>query len=935
MDIAEPQRLDRENPWPGLMPFDEAAQEFFHGRDDAVAELARRVRREPLTVLFGQSGLGKTSLLSAGLFPLLRAGDFLPIYLRLDYADTEVAPAEQIKAALAANLVANGVDGRAPDLDETLWGFFHDRKTEFWSRRNRLVTPVLVFDQFEEIFTLGRASPIAAAMVTELAGLIENRPSEAVREALERDPEAAARYDFAKEPCKIVLALREDFLPEFEGLRGQIPSIMNNRMRLTRMDGLQARDAILRSGGHIVDEAVAERIIAFVAASRERGSSGEGAASDLTHLEIEPALLSIVCRELNNKRQRLGQEKITADLLAGAQNEIVADFYKSSLADLDPAVKLFIEERLLTEGGYRDSEALADALAVPGVTREAIDLLVGRRLLRIEDRSGTQWVELTHDRLTEVIREERDARREAQEAEAQRDRAERAEAAAATQATLAREAAERESAAHRLVRRTRIALVATAAMLVVAIAALIFAGYETRQAEEQRQLAIQRADEATKAQQLADKRADEATKAQQLADQRAEEAKQSYKLALDAAIRDIDLVSDHYSSGEITTDLAKSILDSARTTFGGLPEAREDVATITARVRLFYILADTYRSFGDLPTSLDAARTALSLAERLPETDDLRDSQTGYTRTRIGDVLRDQGDPAGALIEYRDELGIFQHLADKDSGNVAWQRELSVVHQRIGDVLEAQEDLVGALTEFHTMLIIDQKLSDGDPTNAEWQSFISIDHEKIGNVLRGQGDLTGALSEYRTKLQIDESLTVRDSSNTDWQRNLSISHEKIGGVLRDQGDQAGALAEFRAELVIMEPLAQRDRSNADLQRFISVVHENIGDVLSAQGDLAGALAEFNLELKIILPLAARDPSNANWQRVIFYPTMRIGEIKLQQNDLSAALDAYTKAEAIAKHLKEINPTATNSTKDLDWVEGQLADIRRRIAAAKK
>ena len=69
--------LDAENPWPGLMPFTEATRAFFHGRDAEAAELLRRVRRERLTILFGQSGLGKTSLLFAGLFPRLRTACWL------------------------------------------------------------------------------------------------------------------------------------------------------------------------------------------------------------------------------------------------------------------------------------------------------------------------------------------------------------------------------------------------------------------------------------------------------------------------------------------------------------------------------------------------------------------------------------------------------------------------------------------------------------------------------------------------------------------------------------------------------------------------------------------------------------------------------------------------------------------------------------------
>ena len=93
--------LDAENPWPGLMPFTEATRAFFHGRDAEAAELLRRVRRERLTILFGQSGLGKTSLLFAGLFPRLRTADFLPVYLRLDPVNVRLSPVAQIKQALA------------------------------------------------------------------------------------------------------------------------------------------------------------------------------------------------------------------------------------------------------------------------------------------------------------------------------------------------------------------------------------------------------------------------------------------------------------------------------------------------------------------------------------------------------------------------------------------------------------------------------------------------------------------------------------------------------------------------------------------------------------------------------------------------------------------------------------------------------------------
>src|SRR5262245_45973882 len=92
--------VDADNPWPGLEPFTEAASEYFRGRSNEVAELLERVRANTLTVLLGRSGLGKTSLLQAGLFPRLRRDGFLPVYVRLEYTARAPALGAQVKAAM-------------------------------------------------------------------------------------------------------------------------------------------------------------------------------------------------------------------------------------------------------------------------------------------------------------------------------------------------------------------------------------------------------------------------------------------------------------------------------------------------------------------------------------------------------------------------------------------------------------------------------------------------------------------------------------------------------------------------------------------------------------------------------------------------------------------------------------------------------------------
>ncbi len=424
-------RLDRDNPWPGLDSFAEGDRAYFHGRDTEAAELHARVQRETLTVLFGRSGLGKTSLLNAGLFPSLRDEDLLPVYIRLDHshpaatAEPRASLRAQVLAALTSECARHEVEAPAPAAGETLWEFFHRNEAEFWSARNRPVTPVLVFDQFEELFTVGQGDRDARerceAFIAELGDLIENRVPAAFKARLDNDAALGRHYDFRARNVKLIVSFREDFLAAMEGLKSRVPSLMHNRFRLQPMTGVQANEVISLGGSHLVDALMARRII---------GLAGRGVAEpppavdELPNLEIDPALLSVVCSELNVKRQRLGESRIGAHLLQGAEREILSDFYERGFEGLDARVRVFVEDNLLTASGFRNSYAREDALAQSGVTAEALNTLVARRLVREEERLGVRRLELTHDILTGVVRDSRDTRRtrEAEAAAALRER---------------------------------------------------------------------------------------------------------------------------------------------------------------------------------------------------------------------------------------------------------------------------------------------------------------------------------------------------------------------------------------------------------------------------------------------------------------------------------------------------------------------------------
>jgi hypothetical protein len=457
-DLLTAIRLDPENPWLGLSSYTEETREYFHGRDDEAAELARRVQRKLLTVLFGQSGLGKTSLLRAGLVPRLRGEAFCPVYVRVDYSPESPAPAEQIKQAIfrATSEAGHWTQSGVAVAGESLWEFLHHRGDLLHDVQGRTVLPLLIFDQFEEVFTLAQADDAgrerARRFLEELADLVENRPPAELERRIDADEVDAGQFDFARADYRILIALREDYLAHLESLKGVMPSITQNRMRLARMSGGQALSAVLKPGGRLVSREVAESIVRFVAGG-----------SELDHAEVEPSLLSLICRELNLVRQEQRRPEISADLLAGSRDTILSEFYERSLADQPAGVRRVIEDELLTESGYRESlaeERVAKALAAAGAEPDALAKLVDRRLLRIEERLDVRRVELTHDVLCHVVKASRDLRHEREA----RDEAER------------QLAAQRERAAEtrRTLRRTRRFAIAAGLLSLVAIGSAVF-----------------------------------------------------------------------------------------------------------------------------------------------------------------------------------------------------------------------------------------------------------------------------------------------------------------------------------------------------------------------------------------------------------------------------------------------------------------------------
>ncbi|MEO5696048.1 MAG: hypothetical protein ABIQ60_02810, partial [Burkholderiaceae bacterium] len=336
-------RLDDQNPWPGLAAYDEGSRRFFHGRDQDTAELLRLIRLSPFVALYGKSGLGKSSMLQAGLFPQLREARFLPVYLRLDYGEKATQPLlVQAAARLRQEIDASGADAPPFDDDEGLWAFLQRRQLPIWTADNYPLTPVLVFDQFEEVFSRGGSPEHVKALLDSVADLVGDRlPSHLVE-----DRSATRRLNLQSQQYRVVLSFRSDFLADVESWDKQANLPRRESLHLTSMSRQRAISAVERAGAAVLEPGIATQIVDFLL-QREGGVAGAGLA------EVEPVLLSLCCYQLNRRRRR--PAKIDTTLLHTVGEGILKGFYDEALAGMEPRVSAFIEDNLIQGDRYRNS----------------------------------------------------------------------------------------------------------------------------------------------------------------------------------------------------------------------------------------------------------------------------------------------------------------------------------------------------------------------------------------------------------------------------------------------------------------------------------------------------------------------------------------------------------------------------------------------------
>ncbi|MFZ4632744.1 MAG: hypothetical protein ACOYNO_00915, partial [Saprospiraceae bacterium] len=551
-----------KNRYPGIHSFTAEDQALFFGREREKKELFRLIALNEVVVLFGKSGTGKTSLLQAGVGPLLAERQMQPVKLRLN--NTRQPISRQVFEQL------NDGDYLPLNTPDNLSLWEYCKRFEY-APGGEGYAPVLLLDQFEELFTLYHDQPEAQQdFIGQLAGLLNHKIPAHVQEAAQAIDDEAERTRWLAPPqVNIVISIRSDFLYLLDRLSGRIPSILRCRYELNPLDETNARLAITAPGelpGHF-----ASQPFLYSPAALDTIVDGLTAQSDASEKarEVEAFLLQQFCQRIEGRliaENAPGGFEITPAFFGGQQGiEAIRDsFYAEVLDKFAPAtrraVQRLVEEKLISAERriIAERETLKQEL---GLTDADLALLCRERLLREEPRGSSYYYEISHDTLLATVLKAKKKRLAAEEEH------KRAEELAAEEARIARENAEAE----RRRKRALFTSLVAAALVLAAIVATVFAFKKSAEAEREAQ-------KAREAIALADEKTRQATESDSLANVKTADATAAEEAArLQKEIAELKSLEAKTATDQATIQKKEAELAALQAVVALLPQVRRDI----------------------------------------------------------------------------------------------------------------------------------------------------------------------------------------------------------------------------------------------------------------------------------------------------------------------------------------------------------------------
>ncbi|MBN1479975.1 hypothetical protein JXA70_06870 [candidate division KSB1 bacterium] len=381
----------KKTPYVGPRPFERGEHNIFFGRDREVSELLSLIISHQTVLLFAQSGAGKSSLVNAMLIPQLEEEElYIPPVTRVKSILPEGIDAKDISNLFVYNTLV-GWAGENVDYKKLTRMTITDFLTDYRRQRqeNEHTPYVLIIDQFEEFFTA----------YTE-------RWTE--RREFFHQLAAALKSDT---PLRVFLVIREDYIAQLEPYNDLLPDKLRTRYRL---EGLKRNSALVAVTGPLrmsevkFGEGVAESLVDELLKINVETLDGE--TLEVRGEYVEPVQLQVVCQSLWNALPP-DTQVITTDHLQkfGDIDQALQLFYENSLQTAvqqthvkEGELRNWFKNKLITPAGTRGN-AYRGETETEGIANAAVDVFVAQHLVRGEIRGGSRWYELTHDRFIDPI----------------------------------------------------------------------------------------------------------------------------------------------------------------------------------------------------------------------------------------------------------------------------------------------------------------------------------------------------------------------------------------------------------------------------------------------------------------------------------------------------------------------------------------------------
>ena len=387
------------NPWAGLSSYQDPENSKIHlkfcGRDNESYDVTDLIDNNIFVTLYGKSGTGKTSLLNAGVFPRLRDERYLPISVRLGMEARDVSFQKCVIARIEQEVTKTGFiadidvvplseDEQAP---EYLWSYFARKR--FLNSDKQTLFPVLVLDQFEEVFR--KRTSEAEVLLRQIYFMMDEGHSLSNRKLLDG---SIYTYDYN---FRFVVAIREDDLFRLEDSidNNYLQNMKRCRYRLRNLSEEGAREAILIPGEELFVEEDKDKIAdTIISISRNKADHS-----------ISANILSLICNRIFEKCQRDGVSRANLAVVETfVKGNPFEQFYKEATKGMSDREKAYLETHMVDSEGRRNSVAETDFL---------LHVRNGERLFEGESRilqrssassDGTSYrIELRHDSFCATI----------------------------------------------------------------------------------------------------------------------------------------------------------------------------------------------------------------------------------------------------------------------------------------------------------------------------------------------------------------------------------------------------------------------------------------------------------------------------------------------------------------------------------------------------